>query len=457
MPASRKNKRPAPFESPGEVPGGAGASQPGELGFAQITGALQGAIRPPSGAKRARAAERKPPVDATPSPAPPVQPGAALPDRLGRAERAARSGQIEEAIETAQECLRMLEAGEDLFQLGVCHHVLALGHQYAGRMHDAMLAGYRAIDLLERADIPGRLVSVLALQALILARLGEFREALELLERATQLLPRLVDQPRDTCIFWSNAGATYYALGQLQRSVEAAEDSIKLLDRFDDPDLAAICMGNLLVYRVELARCDGGITSALARCIHDLQEHIGGLEVTGHHHLVVKCVETAGDTLIDLGWYDEARALLRRGVRSAQQIGSRPARGALELRLAHVERLCHQYRAAGAHIASALELLAEGHDKDELARTHLENCLLHEAQCHWRAALECHKRHAEIREALLKSQANNRAQAMAVRLDLERSRVETALLRQRNSELENRLDLLHGEAGSLKSRPRCDT
>ncbi|WP_374564863.1 hypothetical protein [Ideonella sp.] len=436
---------------------GGGDSQPGELGFAQITGVLQGATRAPSDARRARAAQRKaPPVESVPPPAPPALPGATLAERLGRAERSARSGQIEEAIEIAQTCLQTLEASADLFQLGVCHHVLALSHQYAGRMHEAMLAGYRAIDLLDRADVPGRLVSILALQSLILARLGEFREALELLDRATQILPRLVDQPRDTCIFWSNAGATYYALGQLQRSVEAAEDSIKLLDRFDDPDLAAICMGNLLVYRVELARGGGGITSALARCIGDLQEHIGSLEVTGHHHLVVKCVETAGDTLIDLGWYDEARALLRRGVRSAQQIGSRPARGALELRAAKVERLCHQYRAAGAHIASALELLAEGHDKDELARTHLENCLLHEAQCHWRAALECHKRYAEMREALLKSQADNRAQAMAVRLDLERSRVETALLRQRNSELEHSLGQLHDEAGRQKRQPQGD-
>lgn len=439
-PSSKKSAPPASVQ-----PSTRAEAPPGELGFAQISGALQAAKPLPPPSRRARGGDRKSPAVA-PEPAddPAVPQGPSLSEQIDLAERSARSGQIEESIQIAQLCLQALETSGDILQLGVCQHVLALSHQYAGRMHDAMLAGYRAIELFDRGDFPGRLVSVLALQSLVLARLGDFHAALGLLDRGMQLLPRLADQPRDTCIFYSNAGATYYALGHLKRSVEAAEGAMALLDRFDDPDLAAICIGNLLVYRVELARWDDcPDTEADAEAIAALQQHIDGIETAGRNHLVVKCVETAGDAMIDLGWYDEARSLLRRGVRAAQLIGSRPARGALELRLAQVERLCQQYRAAGAHIASALELLAEGQDKDELAKTHLENCRLHEAQCHWRAALECHKRHAELREELLKSQAVNLAQAM--RLDLERSRVETALLRQRNAELERRLAMVGDE------------
>ena len=59
----------------------------------------------------------------------------------------------------------------------------------------------------------------LTMLASAVARTGDAAGALELLERAKQLLP-LVHSPRDRCLFWVNCGSTFHALGDMERAVE---------------------------------------------------------------------------------------------------------------------------------------------------------------------------------------------------------------------------------------------
>lgn len=412
--------------------------------FAQLVGALQS--QPAASAP----APRKPRPAPTAAVAPIVDesPSAAL----ERAERGAREGRIAESLAICQSLWPGLQAAGDPLAMGICQHVIAINQQYAGRMKEAVLAGYAAIDKLERTPAVDRLLRSLALQAISVARLGDGGEASCLIERAMALLPHMDGRPRDQCIFWNNAGASQHVLGQLTRAAESARRASALLDQFEDPHMHSICIGNGHIYAVELACADPAALhdGRLAEAVAGIEGFLEDMIAAGRHHLLPKGGETAADGLIALGRLDAARELLRRCARLAQGAGIGPDRGVLELRLARVERLAGHYRGAASHIALALELLTEGQEQEQVAKVHLENCALHEAQQHWRAALDSFKRHAEIREALLKSQADGRAQALAARLELERSRHEAERLRLRNSELEHDMTRLTDEAGEFR-------
>ena len=395
----------------------------GQIGFAQLVSALQApepmAVPSDAARKRARPSRMPDPADAEES----------IADMLARAERCARGGRIEEALSLCERLKPRLVAAGDLLSQGVCEHMVALSQQYAGRMKESTLAGYRAMDLLGRAQAPGRLLRVLGLQAIGMARMGDVAESLSLMGRALRLLPEVNDLPGEQCIWWNNAGAAYHALGRLPEAVDAAFRAIARLHGFDEPNLRAVCHGNLLIYRLDsaLARDASLRNSELREALGGIQVHIEALIAEQRHHFVPESVNAAADALIALGRMDEAREWLWRGVKSARTTGAGPELGLLEWRLARVERLAGHYRAAASHIALALELLGEGQSPEPLARVHLENSLLQEAQQHWRAALDSHKRYAEIREALLKAQADARTQALSARLEVERENAEAAM------------------------------
>jgi tetratricopeptide (TPR) repeat protein len=181
---------------------------------------------------------------------------------------------------------------------------------------------------------------------------------------------------------------------------------------------------NLLVQRLGLAvaACDGVETPELTELFAAFAAQVERLVAAGQHYPVAKGCEDIADAYISLGRYEQARAALQIGVKSADAAKAGPDRGVLELRLGRLERLAGQYRAASAHIGLALELLAEGALLKELAEAHLENSLLNEERQHWRAALDSYRESAQIRERLLIAQSDARAHALTVRLELGRDR-----------------------------------
>jgi tetratricopeptide (TPR) repeat protein len=257
------------------------------------------------------------------------------------------------------------------------------------------------------------------------ARTGDAAGALELLERAKAQLP-LVQSPRDRCLFWANSGSTYHALGDLEQAVRHSLLAEGLLSGFEDPYMHSAVRMNLLVQRLGLAvaACDGVETPELTELFAAFAAQVKGLVAAGQHYPVAKGSEDIADAYIALGQYEQARATLQIGVKSADAAKAGPDRGVLELRLGRLERLAGQYRAASAHIGLALELLAEGELLKELAEAHLENSLLNEERQHWRAALDSYRESAQIRERLLIAQADARAQALTVRLETGRGRGE---------------------------------
>jgi tetratricopeptide (TPR) repeat protein len=352
------------------------------------------------------------------------QPASTIDEQLDRAETCSRSGRIDEAIAICHALRGTLSPVDDVQSIAWCDFVLALSHLNAGRAKEAVIAGYRAVGKLA----PGtrRLRSLVVLASGV-ARTGDAAGALELLERAKGQLP-LVQSPRDRCLFWVNSGGTYHALGDLEQAVRHSLLAEGLLSEFEDPYMHSAVRMNLLVQRLGLAvaACGGVETPELTELFAAYASQVERLVAAGQHYPVAKGSEDIADAYIALGRYEQARAALQIGVKSADAAKAGPDRGALELRLGRLERLAGQYRAASAHIGLALELLAEGELLKELAEAHLENSLLNEERQHWRAALDSYRESAQIRERLLIAQSDARAHALTVRLELGRDRGDAA-------------------------------
>lgn len=431
-----RSRPPAPPDT--DVATAAGPS-PGELGFAQIVGAVRTrSLAPKSSRKKASPEPAQPAEQETPAQA------------LERAAAMVRSGQTEAGVALCQQMWPIVSAADDTLQMGICQHMMAIGYQYAGKLKEALTAGHLGIELLTRAADPIRLLRLLAAHAITVAQLGQAAEALELLNRAIQLLPLVGDQPWHQCVFWTNAGAVHQALGQMDQALDAWERCMELNKRHDDVNLAAVSRANLLSYRLVAVRKRHADRATIMAAYDEHRLLLDELVAGNRHHLVLNGAAEAADAMIDLGELDEARAVLKLGVKSAKIAGLGPSRASLELHLARVERLSNQHRLAAAHVAEALALVNESQDQELMARVHLENSLLQEAQQHWRAALDFFKRYAETRESLLAAQADTRAQALAARVDVERNRVEAELARMRSAELERQVTDMAEQAGELK-------
>lgn len=411
-------------DDPGAAPDSLAGEAPSGSGFAHLVDRLQ---ERPSAEPTRRRAPRPKPLEQPISTESPAQ-------LLAKAKQMACSGQIEEAIGVCAALRAPLEIAGDPAMLGMLEDVLALSHQYAGRMRESMAAGYRAIEWHGKAaDVPA-LVCILSLQAHSVAQSGDVVGAHELLERAVMLLPELRHLPRDECCFWNNAGAARYAAGNIEGSRQDLVRAVALLDQIDDPHLRVLSETNLLTIDLELAvarSADHDNTNLLAK-IATFQAHIESLAEQGRHTLVAKCAEGVADALLSMGKLEEARDVLRGGVEATVIAKARPERGPLELRLARIERLQGQYRFASAHVALALELLAEGNLQEDLGKAHLENSLLHEAQQRWRSALDSYRKYSEMRDATLSARADARTQAVNMRIEVERERFET-MLKQRDA------------------------
>ena len=371
-------------------------------------------LRPRRPVRRPRRSE---PVDAAATP----QETPSIDEQLDRAETCSRSGRIDEAVAICNALRASLIAhGDDPQSIGWCDFVLSLSHLNAGRAKESVIAGYRATAALA----PGtRLLRSLVVLASAVARTGDAAGALELLERAKRQLP-LVQSPRDRCLFWVNSGSTYHALGDLAQAVRHSTLAEGLLGQFEDTYLHSAVKMNLLVQRLGLAvaDCNGVETPELTELLAAFSSQVERLVAAGQHYPVAKGSEDIADAYIALGQFEQARAALQIGVKSADAAKAGPDRGILELRLGRIERLAGQYRRASAHIGLALELLAESELLKELAEAHLENSLLNEERQHWRAALDSYRQSAQIRERLLIAQSDARAHALTVRLELGRDR-----------------------------------
>ncbi len=378
-------------------------------GFAQLVASLSQTGSAGSAPRRART--RKPPEP----------PPGSLGEQLLEAEQASREGRLAFTQQTCERLWPQLQAEGTVEQQGLCQHLLALCLQYAGRLREAVQAGYAAIACFERCaprPCPVRLLRGLGLHSVSLARLGVQTEVRRLLERAATLLPG-IEAEREHCIFWNNAGAALHELGELDAACSAAEQALRLLPS-GEPGLRAICQANLRHYRLQQA-LERDHSPALRPALQAMLDGIDELARDGQHHLLTRTAERAAEALQRLGENERALALLQRCSGLVERAGLGSDRGVLELNLARLERQAGRHRSAAAHMALALQLLADSPELERQAQAHLEQSALAEAQGHWRAALDSFKRHAEAQMTLLKRQAEGRDAVQAACLALQAS------------------------------------
>ncbi len=376
---------------------------------------------------------------------------------LTKADALVRSGRIADGMAMAEALWQALAATDRVAERADCQRVLAVAHQVAGRLREALMAGFHAIELYEQAGHRMGLSRMLSLQAVALARHGDPGEALNLARRAIDIVER-IDDAAATARVWNNVSVVYEALGQLPRAVQALEQALPRAAQANDPDLQAVLTCNLWLYRLASARTSAPRPAFqdIERALRALQQHMAACESTGRPHLVGSMADPAGEALAELGRLDEARATLRMGLRCLREVGLVPELARLELRMTRVERLAGQFDRAAEHIARALDLAIQGDDKDVISRCHLEHSQLQEAQGQWQPALESFRQHAAVREALLKAQAETAAQVLTVRMEAERARLEAELLQLRNAELERDMRQLATEAEQLTREAQED-
>lgn len=350
-------------------------------------------------------------------------PAAAEGDPLAAALRLAEQGRFDEAIAACLALRPALMVEADEARRGLCEFVLLRSHQNCGRSADAVAAGSRAVRWQQSQADVAPLLYTLDVLAWALACVGDAGGALDVLERARQLLPRLADRPRDRALFHSYCSITLHTLGLPQEAVPESEHAIALFEACGELRRRDIARENLLGQRLDLEvrHCDGRPTPALDALLAEFHGHIERNLRDGLHWSVAKSAEFVADAWLASGRTEQARAILLVGIRSAELAKAGPDQGVLEWRLARIERLAGQYRLASSRLQLALQLVTQGNVLRELANVHLEAMHLHEARQHWRAALESHKQYAQVRERLLMAQMASRRHGLAVPLEPDRA------------------------------------
>ncbi len=391
---------------------------PGDRLFARIVAAMQPAPPPIS-----RKKVPQPPAAANESPA----------EALARAETLVRSGEVNAGLTLCHQVWPVVSRADDVVCMARCQYLMVLGYHYNGMYAAALTAGNRGLELLTRAGDAGRLLHLISMHAVTLTNLGQLAEAFELFYRGTKLLPSVSDDPLMQCRFWNNAATLYSFIDRDDQALECTERGAALTPYMDDPVMKAVVNGNMLTARVAVLHERQVAWDELRPAYEELKRHLDGVVEQGWLHLVVPIAVVSSAALMRLGQWDEARAVLRVGHKATTAAGLGTRRARIELCLAQLERQTGQFRLASAHVNEALSILRQQEeDPVLLAEVHLENCLLQEAQGHWRLALASHREHAKLREASLRAQAQSRSEAMAERATQEGQRTLAELARGRD-------------------------
>ena len=397
-----------------------GAAPPGDQLFARIVAAMQ-PTPPPSSRKKA--------------PQPSAAPDESPAEALARAETLVRSGEINAGLTLCHQVWPVVSRANDVVHMARCQYLMVLGYHYNGMYAAALTAGNRGLELLTRTGDSGRLLHLISMHAVTLTNLGQLAEAFELFYRGTKLLPTVSDDPLMQCRFWNNAATLYSFIDRDDQALECTERGAALTPYMDDPVMKAVVNGNMLTARVAVLHERQVAWDEMRPAYEELKRHLEGVVEQGWLHLVVPIAVVSSAALMRLSQWDEARAVLRVGHKATMAAGLGPRRARIELCLAQLERQTGQFRLASAHVNEALSMLRQQEeDPVLLAELHLENCLLQEAQGHWRLALASHREHAKLREASLRAQAQSRSEALAERATQEGQRTLAELARGRDGE-----------------------
>lgn len=358
---------------------------------------------------------------AVPAPPQPVTAGLdPLPDALRLAQESIYASQVVRALEIARAAWPEIAARGVLREMAVCQRLISTAAMMSGQLPDALRAGYRSLAAYAQIDDPDGEAWMLSIQAWGLSHSGSGADSLRLLMRAETLLPRVQD-PAVEARVWNNLSLVHEADGDLPMAVRAVERAAAAEDRIPGGPKAATCRCNLWLHRLRLAMTlpAGPDVAGADLALQELALLTAYCEERGFSYVLGSMTDTIAGALIELGRLDEAQQQLNRALRANRDAMRTPGQARLELRMAAIERLRKRYRVARAHVATAIELASGGEDRELIARCHLENCHLQQAQNNWRMALDAYQHYATLREAMLRDQAERRVLAVELRFEFE--------------------------------------
>lgn len=268
---------------------------------------------------------------------------------LGNQDEAARHARL--AISEAQLC------GDEATEGRACY-VLSRDAFWAGRFAQGIEDGLRAVELLERSGErwwAGQAHWVAGFHHYVL---GQFREALDSMERTHRIWQALVDPRLDPS--WST-GYFYASLGDYDRGIAECRGG---LERAQDPLNTSAGLGFLGYAYLE----KGDLLSA----VETLVDSVRKLRGTGMQQLLGWFSAYLGEAYLGLGRIEEARAAALEAVETTREVNFWYGIAIAQRSLGRIAAAAEHHVEAEARLGEALEGFLSLEVPFEVARTRLD-------------------------------------------------------------------------------------
>ena len=378
---------------------------------------------------------------------------ARLEQAIVAAEAQVRAGELDAGEARLTELRGMAERLGNEGLIGECWRILALSQNWRGDFRATQASSLKAIAALEDAGRPGSLAQALSIAGSNLARIGEPNQALDYTNRSMELAQISGDRVIQARVL-GNLGIYYSLTRNFERAVEATRQAIELQRPYDEHWLPLMNLGALLLESA-LARQDGPEGDG-PQAQRELQESIECSEQAGHYfaenaidtHLAV-CVGNTGVAYLRLGRLDEAEEKLEEERAISVRGGYRDTENEALGYLGVLALKRGDHARAEKFMLQALALAEAINERESIARGWLNLSRLREATGDYREALINFRRYHEVTQSRLAEQAEARAEAFAVKLEVERQRLGAELHRLRAAELSATNEKLEAEAKLL--------
>ena len=279
-----------------------------------------------------------------------------------------RMGNYDHAMDYLQTGLSVLQETEsDPKDMG--NAFLLIGNlQFIQGSHTEALEHYeKSMDIMERLDDKQSIAALLGNIGIVHWGMGDLDKALEFQERSLEIRGSIGDK-RGTAFALLNIGSSYSAKAELDKALELYERSLGIYRQIEDKHgiaMALIGVGEICYHRNDLEKALELYRQGRDKCLE-----IGEKRVLIYIYCNIADAELGrGDVKVAL-----ENAMI--AVSTAKEIGAKAQEGMCHRTLGMVYRETDEWETAEEEFEMAKEILIDGGDKDELARTYYEYALL---------------------------------------------------------------------------------
>ncbi len=369
------------------------------------------------------------------------------------AEERVRAGDLDAGEVVGFEILKRAEAINSALLIGECWRIISLAQNWRGDYRSAQSSCFKAIAALEETHASSSLAQALSLAGSNSARMGDTTEGLEYLNQAVDLAQQLGDKLIQSRVL-SNLGIVYSLSRNYPRAIEAMRQAVELQSDSVERWVPMMNLGALYLESAAMRQDGEEGDDEIAQ--EELRISIGYSERACVHfkgqkndtHLAV-CYGNQGVALLRLGQLEQAEAMLEEERVISVRSGLRDTE---EEALGYLGVLClrkKDFSRAERLLIEALAVAEDNNGLESIARRWLDLSRLRELTGNFREALFCFQRFHDFTQRRFAEQAEARAEAFAVKLEIERARLGAELHRLRAAELSATNEKLAAEAKLL--------